>query len=107
MIQTLHSFDRPMSDEPWTKQGTTWVDGRMETNNYTALIQLCNRVPRYDMLRAGSREFVEATPLGEVEDIPEIAPFQLKKDVKETEKTDYITFAIMATAAVGLYVATM
>ena len=106
MIQTLHSFDRPMSDEPWTKQGTTWVDGRMETNNYTALIQLCARVPRIETLRDESRGW-QGTPLGELEEITEIAPFQLKKGVKDVKGTDYTTFAIMATAAVGLYVATM
>ena len=102
MNQTLPSFDRPMSSEPWTKEGTTWEDGRMETNDYTALIQLCKRVPPLPQLRAGSRDW-KATPLGE--DIPEIFPFEAKKEVKKTE-TDYTTYALIAGAAVGLYVAT-
>jgi hypothetical protein len=104
MTQTLHSFDRPMSSEPWTKQGTTWEDGRLETNNYTTLIGLVSRVPPLPQLRAGSRDW-KGTPLGE--DIPEIFPFEakkVKKDVKETE-TDY-TYALIAGAAAGLYVAT-
>ena len=55
--------------------------------------------------RSGTnRKDGRAPPLGELEDITEIAPFEAKV-VKETE-TDYTTYALIAGAAVGLYVAT-
>jgi hypothetical protein len=111
MVQQLHRLDRPMRDEPWKKEGTTWVDGRIEANNYTALIQLCKRVPRIETFRDGAR----ATPLGEQEDIAEISPFEGKQDIAEiapfeakpdVKDTDYTTYALIAGAAVAVYVVT-
>jgi hypothetical protein len=77
----------------------------LETNNYTTLIGLVQRVPRIETLRDESKGW-KGTPLGELEDITEIAPFEAKV-VKEPEtETDYTTYALIAAAATGLYVAT-
>jgi hypothetical protein len=101
VVSTLHTYDRPMRDQPWAREHTTWQDGRIETNNYNKLIELVHRVPRLESL--GVHELGELTPSGEEEVIAQIAPFEKREGaVKPANEIDFTTYALIAGAAVGL-----